>query len=141
MSSHFRCLGKNRDGTRCKKTFLTSKWSETLTCQLHKDQSVTFQYSHVQNSCPLHDVAYLIAKEISDPNTFATFAKLCLSTAKACHKLQDLKKRQFMRIVDEFHYKVQLLPNGTYFKINGSVEFKGKCSTVKGTHYYKEDQN
>lgn len=89
------CLGKTTSGSRCTKKFLVHKDSEQLTCYLHKDQNVQFTYSGVKQPCKLHDIADLIAKEIHDAKTFNSFAKVCLSTAKACHKLQFEKKKEF----------------------------------------------
>ena len=113
---HFRCLGKNKDSSRCKNTFLTSKYSKTLTCFKHKNQTVDFVYSSVTKSCPLHDIAYIIAKEINDSKTFAQFAKVCLSTAKACHKLQEEKKEQFSTTKSFYGFENKYLPNGEIFK-------------------------
>jgi len=114
--SKFRCLGKNKNGSRCKKTFITSSWSKILTCSTHKTQEVDFQYSSVKNSCPLHDIAFLIAKEIDDPKTFSQFAKVCLSTAKQCHKLQEKKKEQFSNTRKFYGFENKYLPNGEVFK-------------------------
>ncbi len=111
----FRCLGKNKKGERCSNTFVSSRYSKTLTCSKHKSQDVDFQYSSLKNSDPLKDVAFLIAKEIKDPKTFNSFAKVSLSCAKACHKLQKNKKNEF-KIVKIFMGTSRfMLPDGSLF--------------------------
>ena len=113
--SKFRCLGKNKNGSRCNNKFLTNNWTKELTCTKHKDQKVDFQYSPLKYPCPLRDVAYLIAKEIDDPVTFANFAKVCLTTAKCCHRLQDDKKKEFSQIKDYYGHQMRFLPNGDIY--------------------------
>ena len=114
--SKFRCLGKNKNGDRCKKTFITTTYSKILTCSIHKNQEVDFLYSSLKKSCPLHDIAFLIAKEIDDPKTFSQFAKVCLSTAKQCHKLQEEKKEQFSTSKNFYGFENKYLPNGEVFR-------------------------
>ena len=116
----FRCLGNNKDGSRCKNMFLVSQHNQELTCSKHSAQHVSYQYSKVKTACPLHDIAKLIAQEIDDPATFNSFAKISLSTAKACSKLQKEKKKQFGKpfVFDGLVIQnVIELPNGTMFKL------------------------
>lgn len=111
--NNFQCLGKTSRGERCRKTFITTNWSKTLTCTTHRNQIVNFQYSNLKTPCNLHDVAGLIANLICDPKTFATFAKICLSTAKACSALQTVKKAHF-RIKKKMNgIEGTELPNGS----------------------------
>ena len=111
-----KCLGKTKKGTRCKNIFLTNKWSTILTCSLHWYQKVTFQYHTLTQPCRLHDVAHLIAGYISDPKTFYIFANVCISAAKACHSLQEVKKKQFRRPYLFYGMNGTALPNGTEWK-------------------------
>ena len=116
----FTCMGLTAKGKKCKNVFLTSKHSEELTCSIHKDQIVEFEYSTVKTSCILHDIAHIIASNISNPQTFLAFAQICLSAAKACHKLQDIKKKEFStpyilngNPIDKYYN----LPNGNLLKL------------------------
>ena len=90
-----RCLGKCKNGERCNNKFLFSGHSNIFTCNLHRDQKIEFVSSKLEAPCKMRDVADLIAKEIKDAKTFNAFAKVCRSTAKACHKLQLSKKKEF----------------------------------------------
>lgn len=111
----FQCMGKNRDGTRCKNKFLTSKHSDILVCSKHEGQEVDFRYSGVKAPSKMHDVAKLIAIHIKDPETFANFARVCLSCAKACHQLQTVKKSEFSIERDYYDVRLRFLPNGNIF--------------------------
>lgn len=125
--NNFQCLGKTGKGERCKNTFVTSKWSNTLVCHYHKNQKVDFTYSSLKTFCKMKDVAYLIAKEIHDPQTFGIFAKLCKSTAKACHLLQEEKKDEFKCFeYFWFNHGNYILPNGT--KFNNTIYTKDKIT-------------
>lgn len=114
--TRFQCLGVNKNGQRCNNKFLTSKYSEELTCSKHKEQNVSFKYSSVKDFSKLHDIAKLIAIHINDPETFSDFSKVCLSTAKACHVLQDIKKKQFSQEKEINGVKMLVLPSGRIYK-------------------------
>jgi hypothetical protein len=84
-----RCCGRLKNGGRCKNNFYPME-TTYLTCTLHRSQlNVTYCYSSEVGQ--FKDVAKLIAIQIDDPTTFARFAKVCRSTAKACHELQKIK--------------------------------------------------
>ncbi len=131
ISHQFRCLGKNKNGTRCKKTFLTSSFANNLTCHLHKDQDVTFQYGPLPNG-GFKDVAGIIAKQIDDPATFRYFAMVCKSTAKACHMLQTEMKNRFKRIANWNPCleptKIYVLPNRSTVDSNNNYITYGYSS-------------
>lgn len=112
--NHFQCLGKTKRGERCKKTFVTSSYSDIITCSLHRNQVATFQYTSISTESKLDvGLAGIIASKMDDPNAFGLFAKLCRATAKACHALQEVKKKQFSKTND---MGIRVLPNGTLFK-------------------------
>ena len=113
----FQCLGKNKNGSRCKNKFLTSSYSTLLTCSRHSDQDVTFQYGDLSPNS-FKDVAKLISMYIDDPKTFSSFAAVCRSTAKACHSIQDEKKREFAKVENSYgieYFEYFTLPNGSIY--------------------------
>jgi hypothetical protein len=66
--NHFRCLGKTKKGERCKKTFLTSSYSDVIACSTHRNQVVTFQYEalHIESRLDV-GLARVIASKMDDP--------------------------------------------------------------------------
>lgn len=109
-------------------------------CIVHQNENIIVNYSPLTKSCTLHDVAELIAKEIDDPNTFSNFAKVCLSTAKACHKLQNVKKMEFSTIYMDERTKigwniVRVLPNGKYW-YPALIKGVNWYPTIKGDKFY-----
>jgi len=112
--NHFRCLGKTKKGERCKKTFLTSSYSDVIACSTHRNQVVTFQYEalHIESRLNV-GLARVIASKMDDPAVFCLFAKVCKATAKACHVLQETKKLQFSKTN---WLGLRVLPNGMLLK-------------------------
>ena len=103
-----RCCGKLKNGERCKNLFFPS--GSSLTCHVHKNQKdATYWYRSEVGL--FKDVAKIIAQIIDDPQTFASFAQVCRSTAKACHELQHAKINQWRRKIK--FSENYILPNGS----------------------------
>lgn len=121
---HIRCLGKNKNGSRCKKTFLSCKFSQVLTCDRHKDQKVDFVYGNIEVG-GFKDVAKLIANYIDDPATFRAFSMTCRSAAKACHD-NDIQKRKRLEFSKRqgtagiLSLTLMVLPNGVIIDDEGN---------------------
>lgn len=111
------CLGTTKSGRRCTKKFYhVQKYMDNVFCTMHKNQKITYNQTPDQNN--KRDVFYLIASFIEDPTTFHSWSNVCLSTAKACHYLQEDKMIQFRRLCDCYfcrtkadQYKHYILPN------------------------------
>ena len=114
-----RCCGKLKNGERCKNKFF--EFNGILTCHLHKEQKdATYWYTSAIGN--FKDVAKMIAGLIDDPNTFNSFARVCRSTAKACHELQSIKMISWRRKIK--FTSNYILPNGSQVDENNSFVLK-----------------